>query len=372
MDNHSFVSGNETFNFQGDWVKLARSEDAAKKLKKEHAWFQFFKAVEGFPLVLPKKVAFFNKRVLLTSSIYGNSAQELFLHDNLSDREFRSICKALLELQAIPVDYDVAPKPKKLYDSRLNRLGAAEDVKDWFRPLLENTPELTYSHGDYHLGNILLTEQGIGVVDPGEFVVFDPRYDWAKLYHSVRGYNHLIEGVPYKIDNTLEDTFFELCPFSKDEIESLTGFLFLSMLPLHSTDNQLKILAKGNEILGPLGLRQVFVSDYSSKSELYVDFDGTIVSLEKDFDDGKPNERLIEVIRDYYANGKQIIIYTARGMKSNNGNIELIEKHVKPRIVAWLARNNVPYHELRIGKPFYELLIDDQVRNIEDVKSWIF
>ncbi len=372
MDNHSFVSGNETFNFQGDWIKLARSESSAAKLHKENAWFQYFKSLEHVPLILPRNVSFFNNRVLMTSSIYGDSSSERFLNDNLSEREFGHICKALLEFQALPVSPEAVRPEGSLYEGRMGRLGAAQDVKDWFRPVLENTPELAYSHGDYHLGNILLTERGVGVVDPGEYPVFDPRYDWAKLYHSLRGYNHLIEDVPYRIDSSLEAAFFEHCPFPREEIEKLTGFLFLTMLPLHQRSNQLRILAKANEILEPLGLRKVYISDYSTKSELFVDFDGTIVSLEKDFMHGSPNEELIAILRDYYDNGKRIVIYTARGMKSNNGDIAIIEEKVKPRIAEWLRLHSVPYHELRIGKPFFEILIDDQVKNIEDVNSWIF
>lgn len=372
VDNHSFVSGNETFNFQGDWIKLARSESSAAKLHKENAWFQYFKSLESMPLILPRQVSFFNNRVLMTSSIYGESASERFLNDNLSEREFGIICKALLEFQKLPVEEDAVKPSGSLYAGRVERLGAAQDIKEWFKPLLENIPELTYSHGDYHLGNILLTERGVGVVDPGEYPVFDPRYDWAKLYHSLRGYNHLIEDVNFIIDSNIEAKFFEHCPYPREEIEKLTGFLFLTMLPLHQRGNQLKILNKANEILEPLGLRKVYLSDYSAKSELYVDFDGTIVSLEKDFMEGEPNEELITVLRDYYENNKRIVIYTARGMKSNNGDLAIIEKNVKPRIAEWLRLHNVPYHELIVGKPFWEILIDDRVKNIEDVNSWIF
>jgi capsule biosynthesis phosphatase len=65
-----------------------------------------------------------------------------------------------------------------------------------------------------------------------------------------------------------------------------------------------------------------------------------------------PNISVIKQLRRYSAEGYEIIIFTARGMKSYNEDIDAIRKHRLPVILNWLEKHSVPFDEVRIGKPY--------------------
>jgi|GEM_PF-407835 len=151
---------------------------------------------------------------------------------------------------------------------------------------LEKTLKPTFVHGDLHLGNILYdVRSGIcKLIDPrGRFgdrgVYGDPRYDVAKLYHSVYGLYDLIvtdlfsasmdgsdsrngtekhydvelklRSRPYhrELCSRFERLFFER--FDRTEITLITGLLFVSMGPLHydAPLRQLAMYARGMSLL---------------------------------------------------------------------------------------------------------------------------
>ena len=139
----------------------------------------------------------------------------------------------------------------------------------------------SFVHGDLHLGNILYdVRSGIcKLIDPrgrfGDRGVFgDPRYDIAKLYHSIYGLYDLIVADLFSIDHevdaigghhlslrmrarsqhgTLRERFEErfFGHFDRREILLLTGLLFVSMPPLHydSPTRQLAMYARGMTLL---------------------------------------------------------------------------------------------------------------------------
>ena len=85
-----------------------------------------------------------------------------------------------------------------------------------------------------------------------------------------------------------------------------------------------------------------------------VDLDGTITVESKtvDYSNVQPNTQLIEKLKSYKALGYTIIIHTARGMRSHNGDIQKITVHNLPIIIDWLNKHSVPYDEIIIGKPW--------------------
>lgn len=50
--------------------------------------------------------------------------------------------------------------------------------------------------------------------------------------------------------------------------------------------------------------------------------------------------------------GYTITIFTARNMNTFSGNIGKINVHTMPVIIDWLNRNNIPYDEIIVGKPW--------------------
>ena len=93
---------------------------------------------------------------------------------------------------------------------------------------------------------------------------------------------------------------------------------------------------------------------------IYVDIDGTICSITNGiYTDAKPMMKRIRKINKLYAKGNTIIYWTARGTVTQTDWLELTKNQ--------LDRWGCKYHEVRVGKPHYDLWIDDKSKEIEKV-----
>lgn len=91
------------------------------------------------------------------------------------------------------------------------------------------------------------------------------------------------------------------------------------------------------------------------------DLDDTICKHKKrQFEKAVPIKDTVEKMRQMKKDGWEIIVYTARGQNSCKGNLADIEKKYADQITGWLSRNNVPFDELRFGKPLADLYVDDK------------
>lgn len=97
---------------------------------------------------------------------------------------------------------------------------------------------------------------------------------------------------------------------------------------------------------------------------LIIDLDGTITKGDtSDYQNVSPNTDVIEKLREYRKIGYEIVIQTARNMRTYEGNVGKINVHTLPIITEWLDRHKVPYDEIHVGKPWcgYEgFYIDDR------------
>lgn len=106
-----------------------------------------------------------------------------------------------------------------------------------------------------------------------------------------------------------------------------------------------------------------------------MDIDGTICEaplLEDgtyDYPNAAPFPRVIERINEMYDAGHTIILATARGMRTYEGDVEKIKENVQPVLEEWLERYKVKYHELHVGKPWGKNPIYVDNRNLT-VKSF--
>jgi len=93
---------------------------------------------------------------------------------------------------------------------------------------------------------------------------------------------------------------------------------------------------------------------------IYVDIDETIcVSPEsRDYSKAIPIKKNINKINKMYDNGDTIIYWTARGTGTGINWRKVTERQFDD----W----GVQYHELKFGKPQYDLFIDDKNMNTED------
>lgn len=87
---------------------------------------------------------------------------------------------------------------------------------------------------------------------------------------------------------------------------------------------------------------------------LVFDLDGTIALDDpaRSYAEREPNLPLIERLRAYRAQGFEIVIASARNMRTHNGNLGKINALTLPVILDWLHRHDVPFDEVHVGKPW--------------------
>ncbi len=87
---------------------------------------------------------------------------------------------------------------------------------------------------------------------------------------------------------------------------------------------------------------------------LVFDLDGTIALDDpaRAYAEREPNRALIEKLRQYKAQGFEIVIASARNMRTHQGNVGKINALTLPVILDWLTRHEVPFDEVHVGKPW--------------------
>ena len=87
------------------------------------------------------------------------------------------------------------------------------------------------------------------------------------------------------------------------------------------------------------------------------------------YSEAKPYKQAIKKINDLYDRGNKIILFTARFMGKNNESRNKAHNEgyqfTKNQLLKW----GVKYHELKMGKPSYDLIVDDKHFNYN--KDWI-
>lgn len=95
--------------------------------------------------------------------------------------------------------------------------------------------------------------------------------------------------------------------------------------------------------------------------KIFVDVDKTIFFTNgMNYSDSAPIEKNIQKVNDLFSSGHCIVMWTARGTLSNVSHFQTTYDQLK--------RFGVKFHELRMGKPAFDLLIDD--KSINSVWDW--
>jgi len=86
---------------------------------------------------------------------------------------------------------------------------------------------------------------------------------------------------------------------------------------------------------------------------LVFDLDGTLTHDDASvgYAERRPNAAVVEKLRGYQAQGFEIVICSARNMGTYEGRIGKINANTLPVILDWLARHQIPYDEIHVGKP---------------------
>jgi len=94
---------------------------------------------------------------------------------------------------------------------------------------------------------------------------------------------------------------------------------------------------------------------------IYIDIDETIChSPDRKYSDATPIVENIDKANKLFNEGHTIVYWTARGSSSG---IDWTEFTIK-QLNGW----GVLYHEIKLGKPSYDLFIDDKALNTGDWK----
>jgi len=271
-------------------TKISENND---KLQDELNWY--FSLPYKLKMLTPRTICNEkdNNKVQIVQEYYGYpTLAELYLYSNLNINHWKSILKHVLRVHDVFRTYTTGMEPTVLDEmyinktcERVNQLLVESDYwrnifsqkyiyfndqvlpnYSYFEPLIkEKVQNLKDSfdpciiHGDLCFSNILFDETNniVRLIDPrGNFgvkgIYGDPRYDIAKLRHSICGfYDHIVSdmfeisenGNHFKAEifNTSLsekiisefDILIEKKGYNLKEIKFIEGLLFISMLPLH-------------------------------------------------------------------------------------------------------------------------------------------
>jgi capsule biosynthesis phosphatase len=86
---------------------------------------------------------------------------------------------------------------------------------------------------------------------------------------------------------------------------------------------------------------------------LIFDLDETLCTTKDgDYINAIPQQDMIQKLKKYHTQGFEIIISTSRNMRTYQNNTGKIAANTLPIIIDWLNKNQVPFDEIYIGKPW--------------------
>ena len=96
---------------------------------------------------------------------------------------------------------------------------------------------------------------------------------------------------------------------------------------------------------------------------IVIDLDHTLCYAENNYINARPNQAVIDKLREYRTQGFEVVVYTSRSMRTYEGNVGKINVHTLPVILDWLRRHEIEFDEVVVGKPWcgYEgFYVDDR------------
>jgi capsule biosynthesis phosphatase len=107
-------------------------------------------------------------------------------------------------------------------------------------------------------------------------------------------------------------------------------------------------------------------AENSDKLRICFDIDNTLVTYPQiagDYTSVLPINKTINFLKLLKSFGHTIILYTARRMKTHNGNVGAVIADISDVTISTLKKYDIPYDELHFGKPYANFYIDDLAVN---------
>lgn len=100
------------------------------------------------------------------------------------------------------------------------------------------------------------------------------------------------------------------------------------------------------------------------------DLDNVICRTNKsEYDKSVPIKEVIKLINSLYEKNHYIKIFTARYMGRNKENFKFVNKKFYFETKQYLKKWGVKHHKLIMGKPTYDVFVDD--KNFQFKKNWL-
>ncbi len=93
----------------------------------------------------------------------------------------------------------------------------------------------------------------------------------------------------------------------------------------------------------------------SVTNKIIIDLDGTLCPLKREGEDYfelEPVWSVVEKMKEYRERGFGICLYTARHMRTCEGDVVEITKNYSAPLENWLNKYGIPYDEIVFGKPW--------------------
>lgn len=87
---------------------------------------------------------------------------------------------------------------------------------------------------------------------------------------------------------------------------------------------------------------------------LVIDLDDTLTIADstRSYADVEVREDVVARLREYKEQGFEVVIHTARNMRTYAGSVGKITVHTLPVITEWLQKHDIPFDEIWLGKPW--------------------
>jgi len=178
------------------------------------------------------------------------------------------------------------------------------------------------------------------------------KFTFSELYNLIIKNNGKIE--PYFIEKTQHIGAYN---------EIINNILISYPCTAVNQLNKKIILSKDTGSYNELINNNIFTKQ---KLRICFDLDNTLVTyptIVGDYSTVKPINNNITLLKNLKNDGHEIIIYTARRMKTHNGNVGKVIKDIAAVTIDTLEKFNIDYDELIFGKPIADIYIDDRAIN---------
>lgn len=186
--------------------------------------------------------------------------------------------------------------------------------------------------------------------------------------------------IDYRTRGIVETAFVGIRPFIDDIGDDKIAFIDIRPTPTATTehhfdnvktfltdaktllDNDTFVFSNGNTNGNTIKNKK----NIKNKLRICFDLDNTLLTypaIAGDYSTVKPIYNNLSLLKKLKSDGHEIIIYTARRMKTHHGNVGKVIKDIAGITIDTLERFNIEYDELIFGKPIADIYIDDRAIN---------